>query len=133
MSKRRGETHNWFTLPYEERKELLGLEADLLDATIPPVQTQGFIQRIGVEGVARMRTVELTHYALSATVTPHDGLLVQIHYDPSRFDAVSVARRLRSLIGLFEGLAAAPESPVEDLPQRSVIRPTPGDCRLRRK
>jgi N-acetylmuramoyl-L-alanine amidase len=31
---------------------LVRFEADLLDATIPPVQSQGFIQRIAVEGMA---------------------------------------------------------------------------------
>jgi N-acetylmuramoyl-L-alanine amidase len=35
----------------EGARILVRFEADLLDATIPPVQTQGFIQRIGVEGV----------------------------------------------------------------------------------
>jgi len=66
--------------------------------------------------VARMRTVELTGYALSATVAPADGLTVQIGYDPSRFDAAGVTRRVGHLCNLLEGLATSPGALLEDLP-----------------
>ena len=67
-------------------------------------------------GVAEVRLLERTNYALTVAVIPGAELLVRILYDARRFDAATVDRVLGHWRILLEGIAADPARRLAELP-----------------
>ncbi len=66
-------------------------------------------------GVRDARVLEMTHYPLTLTVVPGDGLGLRLGFDPREADAEGVGRMLGHLKILLESLAADPHRRVGDL------------------
>jgi N-acetylmuramoyl-L-alanine amidase len=88
---------------------LVRFEADLLDATIPPVQTQGFIQRIGVEGVTMAIDTGPRFASLRASDTT---------------GGADTTRLVLDLFGTPEPAAPGPEPAAPDTPVAPPPLPT---------
>ena len=55
-----------------------------------------------------LRFVEQTHYPLTLTAAPHDGLRLVLQYDSQRFEGPMMERLLDHFLHLLEGFATAP-------------------------
>jgi non-ribosomal peptide synthetase component F len=70
--------------------------------------------------VQDVRFAEATNYPITLEVAPGRQLALVISYDRRRFDAGAMARALRHLQTLFEGIASGPDRPTADLPLLSA-------------
>ncbi|MEV7376932.1 amino acid adenylation domain-containing protein [Streptomyces lydicus] len=59
---------------------------------------------------------EVTNYALTLTAYAADELHLNLGYDPDLFDEATARRMAGHLATLLDGIAAAPDTPVDDLP-----------------
>ncbi|HKH49292.1 MAG TPA: amino acid adenylation domain-containing protein, partial [Thermoanaerobaculia bacterium] len=71
-------------------------------------------------GVEDLRFFEQTHYPLTATVAPQEGLRLSLAHDRARFGDAAAARLLRDFAALLEGIAARPQGRLADLPWMSA-------------
>ncbi|MFE7296373.1 amino acid adenylation domain-containing protein [Streptomyces sp. NPDC057579] len=67
-------------------------------------------------GLGTFQGDEVTNYALTLTAYAADTLHLNLGYDPDLFDEATVRAMSGHLATLLDGIAAAPDTPVDDLP-----------------
>ncbi|MFC0531307.1 non-ribosomal peptide synthetase [Phytohabitans kaempferiae] len=73
-------------------------------------------ERAGGLDVEVVRGRSVTHYPLTLTVLPGDGVGLVLEYLPELFTADDAARIMDRLLAVLDGLAAGPDRPVAALP-----------------
>ncbi|MEL6642300.1 MAG: amino acid adenylation domain-containing protein [Pseudomonadota bacterium] len=87
---------------------------------LPPVQAVEGALRIG-----RLETVQTSHFPLTVLVTPDEGLLLEVYYDPAAFSDAVVEAMLSDFEGLLRAVIRTPSALVGDLSEAYPDLPRP--------